>query len=134
MGAIFDLHSSTLYAIGKSLEVACLNVSYVVLLWLSSWIAIPIFGLWGYGIAEVVALLSYALVHYSVVKFCGPPNYSNTFWIVLTLLPSLLAGVWLPPILSFGLLIVSYGVLFVLNSNVRGLPVELWSVMRRKSA
>jgi len=135
VGAIFDLHNSTLYAAGYNREVAIRNVGYVGSLWLGSILFTPLLGVLGYGIAEILAIPSYFFIHKSVAKLYGSPNYGNAFWILLAAVPALFGGVWLPPLLGFGILIVSYGMLFLLNQSVQTLSLELWSFMqwRKKS-
>jgi PST family polysaccharide transporter len=130
---MFDLHKATLYAAGHNSAVGRLYVSYDGLLWLGCWIFIPLIGLWGYGIAELLALPSYFLVHRSLVKFCGSPNYWSAFWIVLAAFPVLIGTLWLSPLPSFSIFVVSYGLLFSLNKSVKSLPLELWSIVRARN-
>ncbi len=132
VGAIFDLHNSTLYAAGHNSEVAFRNLGYVGSLWLGSLIFTPMWGVLGYGAAEIFALPSYFLIHRSLVNFCGSPNYWNAFWIILASIPALIGAIWLPPLLSFSLLIISYLILLVLNESVRSLLLELWSMIRKR--
>ncbi len=127
---VFDLHKATLHAAGHNNAVGILYLAYVGLLWLCCWIFIPLIGLWGYGIAELLALPSYYLIHRSLVKFCGSPNYWSAFWIVLAACPVLISTIWLPPLPSFGLLVISFGLLFAFNASVRSLPRELLSFAR----
>ena len=129
VSAIFDLHNATLYAAGKNYEVGRLNVAYVSLLWMSSWLMIPLFGFWGYGMAQILALPSYFLIHLSLVKFCGSPNYGNAFWLIIAATPSLIASIWFPIWLSFIILFFSYGSLFLLNSKIRKIPLELLTAL-----
>jgi len=135
VGAIFDLHNSTLYAAGLNREVAIQNLGYVGSLWVGSALCTPPLGLLGYGVAEILAMPSYFLIHKSLAKLYGSPNYWNAFLITLAAVPALVGGVWLPPLLGFGILIVSYGMLFILNQSVRTICLELWSFMqwRKKS-
>ena len=125
VSAVFDLHNATLYAAGRNFEVARLNIVYVGLLWLSSWLMIPQFGYWGYGLAQIMALPSYFLIHLSLAKFCGSPNYRNAFWIIVAALPSLIGSIWLPIWFSFALLFLCYGMLILINAKIRSVPVEL---------
>jgi O-antigen/teichoic acid export membrane protein len=127
----FDLHNSALYAIGKNLQVAWRNLSYIVLLWLVCIFLIPSLGLWGYGIAEIAALPSYYLVHRALVKLYGPLDYSLVFWFIMVTIPALVGGSFLPPGYGFALLIPAYSFLLLIP-DTRKLIFELWSVIRSR--
>ncbi len=126
--ALFDLHKATLYAIGHNNAVGYRNAVSTGLLWLGCWLFIPWVGLWGYGLAELFALPSLFSIHQSFAKVYGSPNYWSAFWIILTAIPSLIGSIWLPLLVRLGVFIVSYGLLFMLNQNVRALLLELWSI------
>ncbi|WP_066376532.1 MULTISPECIES: oligosaccharide flippase family protein [unclassified Anabaena] len=130
--SIFDLHSSALYAAGFNQAVAMFNLGYLVVLWLGCIVLIPNFGLWGYVSAELLALPRYYWLDKLLNKLCNSPNYWNVLWIVIASIPPLVAGIFLPPLINFAILTVSYGLLFGLNGNMRKIIVELWSVFRSK--
>ena len=119
IGGIFDLHASTLYATGHNYDVARRNLYFVVILWLATSLLMPFLGIWGYGLAEIIALPSYYWIHISVTKLFGSPNYQNVFWLTLASIIPLFSGIFLPPILGLLILIISYGLLFFFNSNIR---------------
>lgn len=128
VGGIFELHASSLYAVGHNVEVAQRNAWYVGILWLSTLVLLPSMGIWGYGLSEVIALPSFYLIHRSIVKLLGSPNYWDAFWITLASSIAMFAGVFLPSVmLSIGVLIVCYGCLFVFNPNIRKIPVDIWA-------
>lgn len=118
VAGIFDLHASTLYATGHNYEVGRRNLWFVVMLWLATLVLVPFLGLWGYGLAEIVALPSYYWLHLSIAKLFGSPNYQNVLWLTLASTIPLLGGAFLPPVFGIGLLIISYGLL-LFNSNIR---------------
>ncbi|MBD2089100.1 oligosaccharide flippase family protein [Microcoleus sp. FACHB-1515] len=129
----FDLHNSALNAIGKNLEVAWRNFVYIVLLWLGCILLIPSFGLWGYGIAEILALPSYWLVHRALTTLYGSIDYSQALWFTAAAVPALVAGNYLPIALSFGVLVGSYSTLLFIPST-RKVILEIWSVIRSRGA
>lgn len=133
INTVFNLHFSALYAAGYNREVAKFNLLYVGLFWLASWLLLPVLGAWGYGVAEIVALPSYVLIHRSLTQLCGVPNYWDGFWLVVATTPALLAGPWLPSALGLGILILSYGLLLLLRPSVRIIPAELYSAWRSRS-
>lgn len=132
VSSVFDLHSSTLYAIGHNRQVAKLNLCYVGLLWLVAAIALQTLGLWGYGIAEIAALPSFFVIHRSLSKTFGSPDYSNALWIVIATIIPLYGSIFLPPIPALGLLLASYGVLILLNAKIRVLPAQLLTTVRSR--
>ncbi|MEM7793965.1 MAG: oligosaccharide flippase family protein [Cyanobacteria bacterium P01_C01_bin.118] len=135
VSSIFDIHASTLYAAGHNRKVAMLNIVYVGCLWLVAALLMPRLGLWGYGIAEVAALPSFFLIHRFITRLYGPPNYQNALWLIGAAIVILLGSIFLSPILATSLFISCYGLLFLVNGNLRQLPTELLTIRRaRKSS
>ena len=130
VSSIFDLHSSTLYAAGRNREVAKVNFAYVGILWLVSVALLPSLGVWGYGIAEVMALAGYVVIHRSLSKLYGSPNYSKAVWLIAATIFPLFGGVFLSPVWAIVVFIASYGLVFLLNSKLRKLPMELLSARK----
>ncbi len=130
VSTVFDLHASALHAVGKNYDVLKFNLLHIAMLWLASLIALPVLGVWGYGVAEIVALPSYFLIHYLLSKFCGPPNYRDAFWVMIATLPPLLLGPWVPVTLSMPILILSYGLLIILRPNIRTILAKLYENLR----
>jgi O-antigen/teichoic acid export membrane protein len=130
VGGIFELHASTLYAMGHNYEVAQRNAWYVGILWLATLILLPLMGMWGYGLSEVIALPTFYLIHRSIAKLLGSPDYWDAFWITLASSIGMFAGAFLPPMMAIGVLIVSYGAIFVFNPGIRKIPVDIWSARR----
>jgi O-antigen/teichoic acid export membrane protein len=126
--AIFDLHTSTLFAAGHNRDVVLFNFLYAGTLWLTSSLLTPRLGILGYGVSEVLALPIFFSLHYSVLKLCGSPNYWNTLWIFLATAVPLFGGMLLPPIWATGLFILSYSLLLAANKNIRNLLLELRTI------
>lgn len=74
--AMFNLHASVLYMLQKNWRVALFNIVHVVLFAGSAAFLVPRVGFVGYGWAEVVALLSYPVLHSYVVVELGRPSYT----------------------------------------------------------
>ncbi|MGG6293244.1 oligosaccharide flippase family protein [Leptolyngbya sp. AN02str] len=132
VNSVFDMHSSALYAAGHNRDVAKQNAAYILLLWLSCSLLLPRFGVWGYGLAELVALPSFVLIHTSLTKLYGSPNYHVVVWLILATLPPLFAGAFFPQGWGFAALAISYGLLLLCNRAVRSIPIELYSTWRSK--
>lgn len=79
--SIFNMHSSALYALRQNLQVVAFSATHVALLFGSAFLLVPRLGLLGYGLAELVALASYAVIHINFARVVGSPAY-------------LLTGVW----------------------------------------
>lgn len=75
INAQFSMHAAALYVLHRNLDVFLFNFSNVVLFAAASWLAIPKFGILGYGWGEVVAFISYLLLHRSISRLLGSPNY-----------------------------------------------------------
>ncbi|TBH21909.1 oligosaccharide flippase family protein [Thermus thermamylovorans] len=70
--ATFSLHSSALYVLRYNLDVFLFHLAHMGLLGITLAWGLPSFGLLGYGLAEVLALLSYALIHLFLLRRVGP--------------------------------------------------------------
>lgn len=132
ISAVFDLHASALYAAGHNRQVIRFNACYVGVSWLATALLLPRFGVWGYGAAELIALVNFWLLHRSLAKFCGSPDYAIAIWLILACMPALLMGPWLQG-WSLGLLVGSYGLLFLLRPEVRVIPQKLLGMVRTRS-
>jgi len=76
--AVFALHSSALYVVRRNWEVGKFHIFHVTLLALGAWVLVRLLGYLGYGIAELVAFLSYGAIHKSFNKIFGPLRYGKT--------------------------------------------------------
>ncbi len=132
IGTIFDLHASALSAAGHNRQVAQFNAFYIGSLWLAALLFLPILKLWGYGFAELLTIPSYLLMDRALAKLCGAPNYWNSVWLIVATAPALLFGPWVSPVIGISILLISYGLLFLLNANVRSVPLELYAVWRSR--
>jgi PST family polysaccharide transporter len=132
ISSIFDLHTSTLYASGTNRDVARLNFVYVGCLWIVSALLMPTLELWGYAIAEVVALPAFYLIHRSITRQYGSPSYWNALYLILAAVVPLFSGMFLPPILGSMLFVCCYALVFLLCSDIRDMTLELVSVSRSR--
>ncbi len=72
--AVFSLHSAALYMLGRNAAVLSFHLLHVALFAGSALLLVPRVGVMGYGYAECVAILSYALVHYLLARRIGSPR------------------------------------------------------------
>jgi O-antigen/teichoic acid export membrane protein len=61
--AMFNLHSSALYAMGRNVQVTLFHLLHVVLFAGTARVLVPLVGVGGYGFAELVALPAYFVVY-----------------------------------------------------------------------
>ena len=73
--SLFNLHSSALYVLKKNWEVAIFHSVHIALFVGSAVLLVPQYGLMGYGLAEIAALLSYGVIHLYLVRELGKPAY-----------------------------------------------------------
>jgi O-antigen/teichoic acid export membrane protein len=79
--AQFNIHSSILYVLHRNWAVSWFHIVHIVLFAGAAWICVDRFGIVGYGYAEMVALLSYPVIHRSVRQAVGSPDYAlSAFW------------------------------------------------------
>lgn len=75
VNAVFSLHSSALYVLRRNWEVATFHVVHVAMFAGTALVLVPPLGAVGYGLAELVALASYGMLHYRLTTEVGEPNY-----------------------------------------------------------
>jgi len=73
--AMFKLHASVLYVLERNWSVTAFHLVHVLLFASMAYLLVARFGLIGYGLAEVVALLGYAVIHLSMARVVGSPDY-----------------------------------------------------------
>jgi PST family polysaccharide transporter len=66
VNATFNMHSSVLYVLRRNRAVAAANLAHVALFVSATLLLVPRMGLTGYGIAEVIAMLGYLVIHVQV--------------------------------------------------------------------
>lgn len=85
--AQFNIHSSILYVLKRNWEVTWFHVVHIVLFAGGAWLFVAQYGIVGYGYAEMLALLSYPVLHWSVLRIVGSPAYgiSAMWWASLAI-------------------------------------------------
>ncbi len=79
--SMFNLHASVLYLLRRNMQVTWFHAAHVAVFFTSCLILVPKFGIVGYGIASLIAVLPYALLHRAVALSVGGPNYgAATMW------------------------------------------------------
>ena len=130
MNGLFTLHSSALFARGKVWAVTKFHVAFVSLLWLSSIALIPVFGVWGYASAEIVAMTSYLYLAFLMHDDIGSVSYGSVVLTLPLVLVPLFAGPWLPPLWALLLWSACAGLAVVLVPRVRVVLRETVGVLR----
>ena len=129
--AMFDLHTAALYAANRNILVVCAYALYIGLLWLGCALLMPQFGLWGYGFAELMTMGSHLLLHRSILKLYGSPNYSPALWLALAAMLPILSGSLITPVVGIVVFVASYS-LVLLQPEVREVALELWTTLRSR--
>ena len=75
VNAQFNMHSSALLVLHRNFDVFVSSFANVIILAATAWVAVPLFGISGYGWGEIAAILSYYALHYSLSKCLGSPDY-----------------------------------------------------------
>ncbi len=85
--AQFNFHSSVLYVLRKNWDVSWFHIVHIVLFAGAAWFCVWRWGIVGYGYGEMAALMSYAVIHRSVRKAVGSPDYgiSALWWLSLAI-------------------------------------------------
>ena len=85
MNAMFNLHSSVLYLRNKNMQVTIFHMVHISLFAGSALLLVPWRGFVGYGWAELVALLSYPVLHnYLALQVRSPSYRVAAIWFATT--------------------------------------------------
>lgn len=82
--ALFNMHSSALYALSRNWEIAIFHIVHIALFGITSWVLIPNLGIVGYGWAEIATIASYLLIHVFLVRDIKSPNYQFAGLLAIT--------------------------------------------------
>ncbi|WP_082487313.1 oligosaccharide flippase family protein [Methylobacterium sp. Leaf89] len=76
--APFNMHTATLSVLNRNWPLAGYHVVHVALFAGVAAIAVPLYGLRGYGFGEVATLPAYAILHLILARTVGTPDYRLT--------------------------------------------------------
>ncbi|OXS61629.1 hypothetical protein B1A99_03155 [Cohnella sp. CIP 111063] len=116
MIAIFSMPINMLYVRGANWEVSKFSFAYVGLFTLTALLALPVFGIYGYAAGEIVALLSYFLIHAEIRR-----SYTLQYRLPLICMATCIPVVFLPVLpLKWALLVLipSAAIMFSLYRKI----------------
>lgn len=123
--SVFDLHITILKLYEKLGAIALHFLAYFLLLYSSACLGMYLFGIWGYIIGQLFSTLSvFVLLRYTHRVLTGI-DYSKAFGIVLFSAIPLVASVFMKPIPTFVVYIVSMTMLFIFSKTSREIVVEV---------
>ncbi len=82
VNAIFSMPTSVLYVQGRNWSATVSHIVHILLFAGGSLILVPRLGLLGYGLAEVVAMASYAVIHVQVIRIFSFSYASALPWLL----------------------------------------------------
>jgi O-antigen/teichoic acid export membrane protein len=104
--AMFNLHCSVLYLLGENSQVRVFCAAHMVLFAGSAALLVPHLGIRGYGWAEMIALLSYVVIHTYLVRQIESPSYGVAgIWFATTVCVLALSSIG-PPTLYGGFVVL----------------------------
>ncbi|MDD3653295.1 MAG: oligosaccharide flippase family protein [Desulfotomaculaceae bacterium] len=107
LNAVFSMHSSVLYVLQRNGEVTWFHIAHVLLFAGGTLLFLPRLGLIGYGVAELLALLSYLVIHCQIRRLFHVSYLRAWPWLI-SFLPLLFTSIFTLPA---GLLLgVAFGV------------------------
>jgi PST family polysaccharide transporter len=116
------MHSSVLYVLQHNREVITFNLVHVGLFAGAALLMVPRLGLQGYGLAEVVALASYLIIHFYVSRLFAF-NYERAYpWLAAFVPPLFVPLVGFP----WGLGLCACTLVVVFSRAARSQIVEYW--------
>lgn len=129
LNAMFNMHSSVLYVLERNWSVTAFHVVHVVLFAGAALLLVDRLGLLGYGLAELVALASYPVIHFFAIGVLDF-DYSRALpWLVAFVPPLFLPLTGLPWglalwVSTLGVVLLSKGA----HSQVR----QYWFYLRKE--
>jgi O-antigen/teichoic acid export membrane protein len=84
--ATFNIHSATLSVLSRNRDLAIYNFLSVLTFIGVAYFAVPKFGMFGYGYADLATIPSYVVMHTFVARAIGSPDYRlvSTWWFGVT--------------------------------------------------
>ena len=129
---IFTLHTLVLFAMGHNIDVLRFSLVNAAVMFITLVILGGPFQIWGYVAAEMLCLPVYSLLHWSVSRVIGSPNYKPFLYLSAgTAIPLMITN-QLPPFFSIPLLIAGFSIACLASSELRAVYRELEAVLNRK--
>lgn len=82
VNAVFNMHSSVLYVKKLNMDVTFFHIIHMLLFVGGAFAFVPWMGIEGYGLAEILALLSYVVVHKKLKKVLLPSYSAVIPWLI----------------------------------------------------
>lgn len=82
VNALFNIHSSFLYVLKRNGDVALFHLAHIMLFAGGAFLFVPFFGIPGYGLAEVLALLSYTVIYFQVERLFHLSYLKSLPWLI----------------------------------------------------
>lgn len=118
VNAVFVMHASILYVLQRNWVVAVFHLAHIVLFAGTAVLLVPRLGYTGYGLAEVVAFVSYPILHISVARFFDF-SYARVLPWLLAFVPPLLFPLVEPFLGVGGLVLCGLPLLTMLGGAAR---------------
>lgn len=129
---IFELHTLVLFAIGHNQAVIRFGLLNAVVVFIALAVLGNAFQIWGYVTAEMLCLPVYFVLHQSVSRVIGLPDYRAAGWIILCTLVPLLVGNRIPFPWSILSLITGLSLACGISAEVRTMSRELLKMLTQK--
>lgn len=88
INTIFNMHSSVLYVLKRNWDVTFFHIGHVLLFVGGAIMFVPTLGGIGYGLAEVLALIAYIIIHNRILPFLTP-SYKKVSLLLIGFVPAL---------------------------------------------
>jgi O-antigen/teichoic acid export membrane protein len=125
VNAVFTMHASVLYVLRRNWQVTRFHLVHVTLLASAAALLLPRLGLVGYGLAEVVALGSYPILHLYVARIFDF-KYGRTLPWLLAFVPPLFFPLAEPALGTWALMLCGLPLLVALSGPARAQVREYW--------
>ena len=129
--AVFNMQSSVLYVFERNWSVTIFHIVHIVLFAGTALLLVDRVGLLGYGLAELVALAGYPVIHFFAIRLFAF-NYNRAIpWLVAFAPPLFLPLTGLP--WGLGLWVFALGVL-LLSEGAHSQIKEYWLYLRKRKS
>lgn len=122
---IFELHTLVLFAMDHNHDVLRFSLVNVAVVFTGLAVLGSPFHIWGYIAAEMLCLPVYGLLHWSIARLIGSPNYKPFLVLVCGITIPLLVSNHLPLFFSVPLLLIGFSTACLASSQLRSVCREL---------
>ena len=116
---ISELYKLVLYSMGKNLDVIKFHTANLLIVSSGIVVLCPLFGTWGFIIAEIISIITYFILHKSTARVVGEISCQPVFLLLVCTTPALFASPYYTPLITLPMLLIGFCIAFLSSKELR---------------